>query len=118
MWTAISRSPASRYFSRHSATRGRFSLHIPQLRDQKWINREWPSASCRTCSAEPLSHSVAPSSEGAGVPILIGIVVSPKFLLVGEWGERENKNQISFPCPSPHPFRPKDQRGVNEMSRP
>jgi hypothetical protein len=47
---------------------------MPQLTDQKWTSTGCPAESCRTSSGEPANHSVAPSSEGMGVPIRMGII--------------------------------------------
>ncbi len=73
MWMATTRSPSSALLSRHSATRGRFSLHIPQLTDQKCTSVGCPFASSAAAAPVALNHSVAPSSEGISVPILIGM---------------------------------------------
>src|ERR1044071_7904585 len=73
MCTATTRRPSAARPSRHSATRGMFSLHVPQLTDQKCTSTGWPLASASAAAPVALNHSVAPSSEGISVPILIGM---------------------------------------------
>src|SRR5688572_28684418 len=74
MCTATTRRPCSLRSSRHWETRGMFSLHIPQLTDQKWTSVGWPFTSASAWACVPLNHSVAPSSDGISVPILIPII--------------------------------------------
>ena len=69
----MTRKPAAARSSRHSATRGKFSLQMPQLIDQKCTSVGCPCASCAACAPVAFNHSVAPSSDGISVPILIGI---------------------------------------------
>ena len=73
MCTATTRKPSAARPSRHSATRGMFSLQMPQLTDQKCTSVGRPFASTSACSPVALNHSVAPSSGGISVPILIGM---------------------------------------------
>src|SRR5256885_16916593 len=75
MWTAITRKPAMCRSSRHCATRGRFSLQMPQLTDQKCTSVGRPLISASACACVAPNHSVAPSKDGISVPILIGITL-------------------------------------------
>src|SRR5204862_6430730 len=75
MWTPMTRSPCSLFSSRHCPTRGRLSLQIPQLADQKWTSVGCPAASDSAWACVPPNHSVAPSSVGNCVPIFIAIAV-------------------------------------------
>src|ERR1043166_4700500 len=72
----ITRSPSPRFSSRHWPTRGRLSLQIPQLTDQKWTRVGCPATSASAWACVPPNHSVAPSSRGIAVPIFIAIVAS------------------------------------------
>src|SRR5918998_501258 len=60
MWTAMTLRPSAARRSRHSATRGSFSLHSPQLTDQKWTSSGRPSASASAPAPVALNHSVVP----------------------------------------------------------
>src|SRR6476469_6852624 len=91
MCTAITRKPFSRKSSRQFATRGKFSLHIQQLIDQKWTSVGCPFASASACACVPPNHSVAPASDGIGVPILIPIT----FCLVNREPGTDNREPIT-----------------------
>src|SRR5688500_13607400 len=71
----ITRNPCCRFSSRHCPTRGRLSLQIPQLADQKCTSVGWPATSDSACACVPPNHSVAPSRRGISVPIFIAIVL-------------------------------------------
>src|SRR5687768_16984206 len=68
-------NPWSFFSSRHCAMRGRLSLQMPQLADQKCTSVGRPSAFASAAAWVPPNHSVAPSSRGICVPIFIAIVL-------------------------------------------
>src|SRR5687767_5804718 len=77
MCTAIVCRPCSPYFEMISRSCGILSLQIPHDTAQKCTSVGLPLICSCISSHDPLNHVVAPSKEGIGSPILIGIAVTP-----------------------------------------
>ena len=71
-------------FKLEADTRGMFSLHIPQLTDQKCTSVGCPFACSAAAAPVALNHSVAPSNAGISVPILIGMTGTSKEVMSDE----------------------------------
>jgi hypothetical protein len=80
----MTRRPSAARSSRHCATRGMFSLQMPQLTAQKCTSVGCPFACASAAAPVALNHSVAPSSEGISVPILIGMAKTSKAVTSDE----------------------------------